>query len=65
MKTEKQMLPSYLTELKNILTELKPYKAVLFGSYAYGKVSDDSVTAVMSAEKVFSMNTGTTHGNPV
>ena len=42
MKAEKQMLQNYQTELKNILTELKPYKAVLFGSYAYGKVGDDS-----------------------
>ncbi|MCI5114520.1 MAG: nucleotidyltransferase domain-containing protein [Candidatus Electrothrix sp. AW2] len=42
MKSEKQMLQNYLTELKNILTELNPYKAVLFGSCAYGKVGDDS-----------------------
>ena len=42
MKAEKKMLQNYLTELKNILTELNPYKAVLFGSYAHGKVSDDS-----------------------
>ncbi|MCI5137802.1 MAG: nucleotidyltransferase domain-containing protein [Candidatus Electrothrix sp. AR1] len=42
MKAEKQMLQNYQTELENILTELKPYKAVLFGSYAYGKVGDDS-----------------------
>ena len=36
------MLRNYLTELKSILTELNPYKAVLFGSYAYGEVGDDS-----------------------
>ncbi|MCI5140372.1 MAG: nucleotidyltransferase domain-containing protein [Candidatus Electrothrix sp. ATG1] len=28
--------------LQNYLTELKPYKAVLFGSYAYGEIHDDS-----------------------
>ncbi|MCI5132735.1 MAG: hypothetical protein D3904_14760, partial [Candidatus Electrothrix sp. EH2] len=33
----KNMLRNYLTELKNILTELNPYKAVLFGSYADGE----------------------------
>lgn len=38
----KSMLRNYLTELKNILTGLNPYKAVLFGSYAYGEVGDDS-----------------------
>ncbi|MBW1649757.1 MAG: nucleotidyltransferase domain-containing protein [Deltaproteobacteria bacterium] len=31
-----------MTELKNILTEIKPYKAILFGSYGYGKIKDDS-----------------------
>jgi len=36
------MLQNYLTELKNILTELNPYKAILFGSYAYGEINDDS-----------------------
>jgi predicted nucleotidyltransferase len=38
----KSMLRNYLTELKNILTELNPYKAVLFGSYADGEVGDNS-----------------------
>lgn len=38
----RNMLRNYLTELKNILTELNPYKAVLFGSYAYGEVSADN-----------------------
>lgn len=36
------MLQEYLTELKNILAELNPYKAVLFGSYAYGEPNNDS-----------------------
>jgi predicted nucleotidyltransferase len=36
------MLQEYLAELKNILAELNPYKAVLFGSYAYGEPNDDS-----------------------
>ena len=33
---------NYLTELKDILTDLNPYKAILFGSYADGKADDDS-----------------------
>ncbi len=36
------MTQNYLTELENILTELNPYKAVLFGSYAYGEINNDS-----------------------
>jgi predicted nucleotidyltransferase len=32
----------YLVELRNILTELNPYKAILFGSYAHGEINDDS-----------------------
>ena len=36
------MLQSYLGELKNILKELNPYKAVLFGSCACGEPNDDS-----------------------
>jgi uncharacterized protein len=36
------MLQNYLNELKRILIELNPYKAILFGSYAYGKPDDDS-----------------------
>jgi len=31
-----------MRELKNILTGIKPHKAILFGSYAYGKINDDS-----------------------
>lgn len=27
-------MSDYLTELKNILADLNPYKAILFGSYA-------------------------------
>ncbi|MBF0413438.1 MAG: nucleotidyltransferase domain-containing protein [Desulfamplus sp.] len=33
---------NYLNELKSILTEVNPYKAILFGSYAYGKINEDS-----------------------
>lgn len=36
------MLQEYMAEVKNILAELNPYKAVLFGSYAYGEPTDDS-----------------------
>lgn len=36
------MLQEYLVELKNILTELNPYKAILFGSYAEGTAQADS-----------------------
>ena len=36
------MLHNYLTELKNALAHLNPYQAVLFGSYAYGEVHEDS-----------------------
>jgi len=35
-------LQNHLTELKNILSELNPYKAILFGSYASGEVNRDS-----------------------
>ena len=33
---------NYLETIKEKLIELKPYKAVLFGSYAYGKIHGDS-----------------------
>jgi predicted nucleotidyltransferase len=36
------MLQEYLVELKNILAELNPYRAVLFGSYAEGTARADS-----------------------
>lgn len=36
------MLSKYLTELKDILTQLNPYKAILFGSSVYGDFTDDS-----------------------
>lgn len=36
------MLQEYLVELKNILAELNPYRAVLFGSYAEGTARVDS-----------------------
>ncbi|MGD9730897.1 MAG: nucleotidyltransferase domain-containing protein [Desulfamplus sp.] len=36
------MLSEYLTELKEILAQLKPYKAILFGSSVYGNFTDDS-----------------------
>jgi predicted nucleotidyltransferase len=36
------MLQSYLAELKIILSELNPYKVVLFGSCACGEPTDDS-----------------------
>jgi predicted nucleotidyltransferase len=36
------MLHEYLAELKNILAELNPYRAVLFGSYAEGTAQTDS-----------------------
>ena len=36
------MLQQYFVELKNILSELNPYKAVLFGSCACGESNDDS-----------------------
>lgn len=36
------MLQEYLAELKNILVELNPYRAVLFGSYAEGTAQTDS-----------------------
>lgn len=36
------MLQDYLNELKFILTKVNPYKAILFGSYAYGKITEDS-----------------------
>jgi predicted nucleotidyltransferase len=36
------MLQNHITELKNILTEIKPYKAILFGSYGYGAIKEDS-----------------------
>jgi len=35
-------MPNYLTELKSILADLNPYKAILFGSYADGKADEDS-----------------------
>ncbi len=36
------MLHEYLADLKNILAELNPYRAVLFGSYAEGTAQPDS-----------------------
>jgi predicted nucleotidyltransferase len=36
------MLHEYLAELKNILADLNPYRAVLFGSYAEGTAQPDS-----------------------
>ncbi|QTA80227.1 Nucleotidyltransferase domain-containing protein [Desulfonema limicola] len=36
------MLKNYLAELKNILSQLNPYKAVLFGSSVRGEINDDS-----------------------
>ena len=36
------MLQNHIAELKNILTQIKPYKALLFGSYANGKINKDS-----------------------
>ncbi|MBF0232524.1 MAG: nucleotidyltransferase domain-containing protein [Desulfamplus sp.] len=36
------MLHDYINELKSILAELNPYKAILFGSCAYGKKNEDS-----------------------
>lgn len=36
------MLSIYLAELKEILTQLNPYKAILFGSSVYGNFTDDS-----------------------
>ncbi|VEN73872.1 conserved hypothetical protein [Candidatus Desulfarcum epimagneticum] len=36
------MPQNHLIELENILAELSPYKAVLFGSYAYGEIGADS-----------------------
>lgn len=35
-------MSDYLTELKHILADLNPYKAILFGSYADGKADEDS-----------------------
>ena len=35
-------MSDYLGELKHILAGLNPYKAILFGSYAYGKPDEDS-----------------------
>jgi len=36
------MSENYLDEVKEILKELNPYKAILFGSYAYGDPNDES-----------------------
>ena len=36
------MLQNHIAELKNILNKIKPYKALLFGSYAYGQIKEDS-----------------------
>ena len=38
----KKNMPDYLAELKHILADLNPYKAILFGSYADGKADEDS-----------------------
>ncbi len=35
-------MSDYLAELKHVLSDLNPYKAILFGSYADGKADDDS-----------------------
>jgi len=35
-------MSDYIGELKNILADLNPYKAILFGSYADGKAGEDS-----------------------
>jgi uncharacterized protein len=35
-------MSDYLAELKHILADLNPYKAILFGSYADGKADADS-----------------------
>jgi len=36
------MSQQYLTELTQSLNKLKPYKAILFGSYAEGTIHEDS-----------------------
>lgn len=36
------MSQEYIKELKKSLDELKPYKAILFGSYAHGTPHEDS-----------------------
>ena len=44
------MPKNYLTEIKNILAELKPYKALLFGSYAYGEIHQQRFRSHRGAE---------------
>ena len=36
------MLAKYLSDIKGILTQLNPYKAILFGSSVEGNFTDDS-----------------------
>jgi len=49
------MKESYVEAIKRKLIDLKPYKAILFGSYAYGMPQEDSdldLIVVLDKEKM-------------